>query len=174
VKSANKQVLVLGLDGAGKTSVLHCLATGTVKRSVSPTEGFNAVCINKEDMQIEFLEIGGSEKLRTYWNMYLGKAQVLVFVVDSADPDRFPLAKTHLHGLIKNDSCLPLVVLVNKQDLQGACSITEMHDALSLSEVGDERKLFIISTHVKKDDLQVPSSVQDARELITQLVSESR
>ncbi|MGH0156312.1 UNVERIFIED_CONTAM: hypothetical protein FKN15_038729 [Acipenser sinensis] len=115
VKSANKQILVLGLDGAGKTSILHCLATGTVKRKVSPTEGFNAVCINTEDVQMEFLEIGGSETLRTYWHMYLKKAQVLVFVVDSANPSRFSTAKNHLHQLIKEDAQLPLVVLLNKQ-----------------------------------------------------------
>uniref|UniRef100_W5M3U6 ADP-ribosylation factor-like 9 n=1 Tax=Lepisosteus oculatus TaxID=7918 RepID=W5M3U6_LEPOC len=175
VRSASKQVLVLGLDGAGKTSVLHCLATGTVKNSASPTEGFNAVCINKEDTQIEFIEkVGGSESLRTYWNMYLSKAQVLVYVVDAADPDRFPLAKKHLHELIREDSYLPLVVLGNKQDLQGACSIMELHDALSLDEVGDERKLYIIGTHVRKSDSEVPSSVQDARELITQLVTERK
>ncbi|MGH0137786.1 UNVERIFIED_CONTAM: hypothetical protein FKN15_025205 [Acipenser sinensis] len=163
VKSANKQILVLGLDGAGKTSILHCLATGTVKRKVSPTEGFNAVCINTEDVQMEFLEIGGSGTLRTYWHMYLKKAQVLVYVVDSADPSRFPAAKKHLHQLIKEDAQLPLV------DLEGACGITELHDALSLSEVGDERKLFIIGTHVKLNGSEVPSSVQDARELITHL-----
>lgn len=174
VKSANKQILVLGLDGAGKTSILHCLATGTVKRKVSPTEGFNAVCINTEDVQMEFLEIGGSGTLRTYWHMYLKKAQVLVYVVDSADPSRFPAAKKHLHQLIKEDAQLPLVVLLNKQDLEGACGITELHDALSLSEVGDERKLFIIGTHVKLNGSEVPSSVQDAWELITHLVAENR
>lgn len=49
-------VLVLGLEGAGKTSVLHCFATGALEQDVTPTEGFNAVSINKEDLQIEFLE----------------------------------------------------------------------------------------------------------------------
>ncbi|RXM33953.1 Signal recognition particle subunit SRP72 [Acipenser ruthenus] len=79
-------------------------------------------------------KVGGSGTLRTYWHMYLKKAQ----------------------------------------DLEGACGITELHDALSLSEVGDERKLFIIGTHVKLNGSEVPSSVQDARELITQLVAENR
>ena len=49
-------MLVLGLEGAGKTSVLHCFATGSLEQDVTPTEGFNAVSINKEDLQIEFLE----------------------------------------------------------------------------------------------------------------------
>lgn len=47
---------MLGLDGAGKTSILHSLATNHVKRSVAPTEGFNAICVNTEESQMEFLE----------------------------------------------------------------------------------------------------------------------
>ncbi|XP_039613938.1 ADP-ribosylation factor-like protein 9 [Polypterus senegalus] len=56
VKSPKKHVLVLGLDGSGKTSLLHCLATGTLRRNVLPTEGFNAVCLNTDEEQMEFLE----------------------------------------------------------------------------------------------------------------------
>lgn len=55
-KGHSKQILVLGLDGAGKTSVLHCLATNHVKRSLAPTEGFNAVCVSTGESQMEFLE----------------------------------------------------------------------------------------------------------------------
>lgn len=52
----NKQILVLGLDGAGKTSVLHSLALNRVQHSKAPTQGFDAVCIPTEDSQMEFLE----------------------------------------------------------------------------------------------------------------------
>ncbi len=55
-RTAGTQVLVLGLDGAGKTSLMHCFATGSLEQDVSPTQGFNAVSINKEELQIEFLE----------------------------------------------------------------------------------------------------------------------
>uniref|UniRef100_A0A6I8N652 ADP ribosylation factor like GTPase 9 n=1 Tax=Ornithorhynchus anatinus TaxID=9258 RepID=A0A6I8N652_ORNAN len=71
VKTLKKQVLILGLDGAGKTSILHSLATNRVQRCSTPTQGFNAVCINTEGGQLDFLEIGGSEPFRSYWNMYL-------------------------------------------------------------------------------------------------------
>jgi ABC-type phosphate/phosphonate transport system ATPase subunit len=47
---------VLGLEGAGKTSLLHCFASGSLEQDVTPTQGFNAVSINREDLQIEFLE----------------------------------------------------------------------------------------------------------------------
>uniref|UniRef100_H2ZRL1 Uncharacterized protein n=2 Tax=Latimeria chalumnae TaxID=7897 RepID=H2ZRL1_LATCH len=103
--------------------------------------------------------------------MYLTTAQVLVYVVDSADHKRLPLAKQHLHQLIQEDLHLPLVVLANKQDCDGAYGITEIHEALGLSEVGDKRKLFLIRTRVSKDGMEVPTSIQDAKDLITQLVS---
>ncbi|XP_060935489.1 ADP-ribosylation factor-like protein 9 [Limanda limanda] len=167
------QVLVLGLDGAGKTSLLHCLSTGSLEQDMQPTQGFNAVSINREDLHIEFLEIGGKEDLRPYWQKYMSKALLLVFVVDSSQPEHFPVAREHLHALLTSDPCLPLMVLANKQDLPGACSITDLHDALSLSEIG-ERKLFLIGTHVRRGEAELSSGVQDARDLIVQMVSESR
>lgn len=169
-----KQALVLGLDGAGKTSLLHCFATGTLEQDVSPTQGFNAVSINREDLQIEFLEIGGTENLRAYWKRYMPKALLLVFVVDSSKPGHFPEAQNHLHDLLVTDPRLPLMVLANKQDLPGACSITEVHEALGLAEVGDERQLFLIGTYVKKGDQEVNSGVQDARDLIVQIMCDGR
>lgn len=171
-RTAGTQVLVLGLDGAGKTSLLHCFATGSLEQDVSPTQGFNAVSINKEELQIEFLEIGGTEKLRDYWRMYLGKARVLVFVVDSSDPERFPLAKRLLHQLLSADPCLPLVLLANKQDVLGARGITDLYEALDLGNVGDGHRLRVIGTRVKKGKSEANTGVQDARDLIIEIMSD--
>ncbi|CAL8262061.1 unnamed protein product [Lota lota] len=167
---AGNQVLVLGLDGSGKTSLLHCFSSGGLEQDVLPTEGFNAVSINREDLQIEFLEIGGKEHLRPYWPKYLGRAAVVVFVVDSSRADLFPTAKVHLQELVAQDPLLPLVVLANKQDLAGACSITDLHEALELSQVGDQRKMFLIGTCVQKGEAELNSGVEDARDLIFQMV----
>lgn len=173
VESEGTNVLVLGLDGAGKTSLLHCFLSGGLEQDVEPTQGFNAVSISREDMHIEFLEIGGKENLRPYWQRYVSKALLLVFVVDSSEPELFPLAKKHLHELLALHPYLPLMVLANKQDLPGSCTITDLHDALSLSEAGD-RRLFLIGTHVRKGDSELSSGVQDARDLILQMVSDGR
>ncbi|XP_077958080.1 ADP-ribosylation factor-like protein 9 isoform X1 [Gasterosteus aculeatus] len=202
--AAGTQVLVLGLDGAGKTSLLHCFSTGCLEQDVQPTEGFNAVSISREDLRIEFLEsesdlkrrdslsfffksvtswtsvylsvclsVGGKEALRPYWGRYLSKALLLVFVVDSANPTLFPVAKQHLHELLASAPRLPLMVLANKQDLPGSCGITDLHDALSLSEAGD-RRLFLIGTHVGRGRAELASGVQDARDLIMQMVCDGR
>uniref|UniRef100_A0A8C2FM39 ADP-ribosylation factor-like 9 n=1 Tax=Cyprinus carpio TaxID=7962 RepID=A0A8C2FM39_CYPCA len=171
-RTAGTQVLVLGLDGAGKTSLLHCFATGSLEQDVCPTQGFNAISINKEELQIEFLEIGGTEKLRDYWRMYLCKARVLVFVVDSSDPERFPLAKRLLHQLLSADPCLPLVLLANKQDVPGAQGITDLYEALDLGNVGDGHRLSVIGTQVKKGKSGANAGVQDARDLIIEMMSD--
>lgn len=59
------------------------------------------------------------------------------------------------------------------QDLPGASSITDLHDALCLSEVG-ERRLFIIGTHAKKGQPEPSSGTRDAWDLIIQLVGDGR
>ncbi|XP_072439796.1 ADP-ribosylation factor-like protein 9 isoform X1 [Chiloscyllium punctatum] len=165
-----KQVLVVGLDGAGKTSILHSLSTNTVKRSDGPTMMFNSVCVQTEDAEIEFLEVGGNKSLRKCWPSYLPGSQALVYVVDSADRNQMPLAKKELHQLVQGYATLPVVVLANKQDIKGACTISEIHEQLSLEMLGDKRKLFLIGTHVAEDGSQIPTSIQDAKELIAQLV----
>ncbi|CAO2639590.1 ADP-ribosylation factor-like protein 9, partial [Lemmus lemmus] len=167
----SKQILVLGLDGAGKTSILHSLASNRVQHSLAPTQGFNEVCINTEGRQMEFLEIGGSEPFRNYWDMYLPKVWLLIFVVDSADHKRLPEAKKYLHQMIEPNPGLPLVVFANKQDLEDAYRITDIHDALALSEVGNDRKLFLFGTQVTENGSEIPSTMQDARDLIAHLAT---
>ncbi|XP_012579473.1 PREDICTED: ADP-ribosylation factor-like protein 9 [Condylura cristata] len=168
----DKQILVLGLDGAGKTSVLHSLALNRVQHSMAPTQGFNEVCIHTEDSQMEFLEIGGSEPFRPYWEMYLSKGLLLIFVVDSADHSRLPEAKKHLHQLIGTDPILPLVVFANKQDLETAYRITDIHEALALSEVGNDRQMFLFGTQVTENGSEIPTTMQDAKDLIAHLAAD--
>ncbi|XP_046722887.1 ADP-ribosylation factor-like protein 9 [Silurus meridionalis] len=170
-QARGSQVLVLGLDGAGKTSLLQCFATGSVEQQVSPTQGFHAVSINREELHIEFLEIGGEEKFREYWPMYLKKARVLVFVLDAADSERSALAKTSLHLLLGLEPYLPLVLLANKQDLAGACGVTELYESMALGSVGDGRKLCVLGTQVRKGSSGVHPSVRDAYELILETMN---
>lgn len=59
--------------------------------------------------------VGGGEDLRRYWSDYLRRTHVLVYVVDSSDRSRFPLAKAELHRLLRAEPQLPVVVLGNKQ-----------------------------------------------------------
>ncbi|TSK87424.1 ADP-ribosylation factor-like protein 9 [Bagarius yarrelli] len=165
------QLLVLGLNGAGKTSLVQGFVTGSTEQEVTPTQGSHAVSVNKDGLHVEFLEIGGEEKLREYWPMYLEKARVLVFVLDAADATRFPQAKTSLHRLLASDPYLPLVLLANKQDLAGACGVTEVYESMALGSVCDGRKLCVLGTQVQKGSSDTHPSVQGAYELILDMMN---
>ncbi|XP_006632160.2 ADP-ribosylation factor-like 10 [Lepisosteus oculatus] len=166
-----RQVLVLGLDGARKSSVLQGLSGEGVKRGCGPTRGFNFMSLNTPACQLDFLEIGGCENLRSYWVEYLRRVHILVYVVDSADRDRLPLAKEELHRLLRANSQLPLVVLGNKQDQPEALGVSQLHDALALDAVGDERRSFLLAVQLAADGPDTPGSLQALRELLLQLVS---
>ncbi|XP_012864437.1 PREDICTED: ADP-ribosylation factor-like protein 9 [Dipodomys ordii] len=165
------KILVLGLDGAGKTSLLYSLASHKIQQSVTPTQGFNEVCITIDNNQMKFLEIGGSEPYRSQWEMHLSKGLLLIFVVDSADHNRLGEAKKYLHQLIKANPVLPLVVFAHKQDLEAAYRITDIHDALELSQVGNNRKLFLFGSQVTECGSDIPSTLQDAKDLIAHLAA---
>ncbi|XP_066572547.1 ADP-ribosylation factor-like 10 [Amia ocellicauda] len=166
-----RQVLVLGLDGAGKSSVLQGLSGGGMKRGCGPTRGFNFMSLSTLACQLDFLEIGGSENLRSYWVEYLKKAHVLVYVVDSSDRERLPLAKDQLHQLLTADSQLPLVILGNKQDKPEALSVSELHEALALDGLEDDRKFFLLTVELASDGPEMANCLVALRDLLLQLVS---
>lgn len=151
-----RQVLVLGLDGAGKSSMLQGLTPGeetatAKRRRCRPTRGFNFMSMNATSCQLDFLEIGGGEDLRRYWSDYLRRTNILVYVVDSSDRSRLPLAKAELHRLLSAEPQLPVVVLGNKQDKVNAVSVSELHDALSLGTMNEDRKLFLLAAQLDPD-----------------------
>ncbi|XP_077403670.1 ADP-ribosylation factor-like 10 [Vanacampus margaritifer] len=149
---SKRQVLVLGLDGAGKSSMLQGLTPGGAKRGRSrPTRGFNFISLSAPACQLDFLEIGGGEELRLYWSEYLNRAHVLVYVVDSSDRSRFPQAKLELQRILEVQPQLPVVVLGNKQDKPDAASVSELHEVLSLGSAVEDRKLFLLATQLGSD-----------------------
>uniref|UniRef100_A0A1A8C4S8 ADP-ribosylation factor-like 10 n=1 Tax=Nothobranchius kadleci TaxID=1051664 RepID=A0A1A8C4S8_NOTKA len=170
-----RQVLVLGLDGAGKSSMLQGLNPGeaVTKRSrCRPTRGFNFMSLEAPACQLDFLEIGGGEDLRRYWLDYLRRTHILVYVVDSSDRCRLPLAKAELHRLLSVEPQLPVVVLGNKQDKANAVSVSELHDALSLDAVADDRKLFLLAAQLDSEEAKRRScqGLDTVHDLLLQLV----
>lgn len=175
--SVRRQVLVLGLDGAGKSSVLQGLSRSGPKtelRSIPtrPTRGFNFISLKVPYCQMDFLEIGGGEDLRGYWSEYLRRTHVLVFIVDASDRSRLPVAKSELHRLLRAEPLLPVVVLASKQDKVGAASISELHEALSLESMSEVRKVFLLAAHPDPGSTTKNSTLglQTLQDLLLQLV----
>ncbi|XP_053145819.1 ADP-ribosylation factor-like protein 10 isoform X1 [Hemicordylus capensis] len=170
--SCEYQVLVLGLDGAGKSSILHYVSSTDTNKCTAPTQGFNSVQLWASGFQMDLLEVGGSKNLRFYWNQYLSKAHVLVFVVDSADGPRLPAARQELHCLLAEDPQLPLIVLANKQDKSDALSEAELYKELALHTLNGQREFFLLPTSATSAGLATPNSVLHLKSLLIKLLAQ--
>lgn len=163
-----KRILVLGLDGAGKSSLLLQLSRpdGTSART-QRTEGFNVVSINSEN----FWELGGSATMRPYWPNFFPGTSVLVYMVNSADGQRLRSSAHEFHKILEDERLknVPILVLANKQDLPGAKSVEDISTALGL----DELKQLNFDVHIMP--LQMPpdsscrSTAAEAKHKILQL-----
>ncbi|XP_054245315.1 ADP-ribosylation factor-like protein 10 [Indicator indicator] len=167
-----RQVLVLGLDGAGKSSVLHYICSQRARKSIAPTYGFNSAQLCVEGLEMDLLEVGGSQNMRAYWHHYLSQAHVLVFVVDSVDRSRLLTAREELHTLLDAEPRLPLVVLANKQDKSDALSTAELWEELALHTVNGQREIFLLPTSATWASLSTTNSVLHVKNLLVTLLSQ--
>ncbi|NXW81694.1 ARL10 protein, partial [Alopecoenas beccarii] len=167
-----RQVLVLGLDGAGKSSVLHYICSQTARERIAPTHGFNSAQLYVGGLEMDLLEVGGSQNLRAYWPHYLSQADVLVFVVDSVDRSRLLTVRQELHALLAAEPWLPLVVLANKQDKSDALSVAELREELALHTLSGQRELFLLPTSATWASLSSATSVLHVKSLLVTLLSQ--
>ncbi|KAA0707424.1 ADP-ribosylation factor 4 [Triplophysa tibetana] len=127
------RLLMVGLDAAGKTTVLYKLKLGEVVTSI-PTIGFNVETVEYKNISFTVWDVGGQDTIRRLWKHYYQNTKGLIFVVDSSDHDRIETASAELHKILQEDEMRDAVVLVlaNKQDLPKAMPVHELTDRLSL------------------------------------------
>ena len=130
------RLCMVGLDAAGKTTILYKLKLGEVVTTI-PTIGFNVEAIEYGNLTLTVWDIGGQDKIRPLWRHYYSDTQGVIFVVDSNDRDRLSQAKDELHGLLDQFELRDAVVLVyaNKQDLPNAAPAAQLAEALQLSSL---------------------------------------
>lgn len=133
--SREMKILMLGLDNAGKTTILYKLKLNKIKTS-APTVGFNVETLTFKNVKFNMWDVGGQARLRPLWRHYFPATNALIFVIDSSDRDRMLQAKEELFSIIgeKEMEKVVLLVLANKQDLPGAMTPNEVSDFLQLGE----------------------------------------
>ncbi|PPQ70697.1 hypothetical protein CVT24_000179 [Panaeolus cyanescens] len=132
------RLLMLGLDAAGKTTILYKLKLNQSVTTI-PTVGFNVETVTYKNVKFNVWDVGGQDKIRPLWRHYYTGTQGLVFVVDSQDRERIDEAKQELHRILSDremKECL-LLVFANKQDLPGAMSPAEVTEKLGLHKMRD-------------------------------------
>ena len=127
---------MVGLDAAGKTTILYKLKLGEVVTTI-PTIGFNVESVEYKNINFTVWDVGGQDKIRPLWRHYFTNTQGLIFVVDSNDRERIQEAKDELNKMLDEDELRDAVVLVfaNKQDLPNALSTSELVDKLGINSL---------------------------------------
>ncbi len=112
------RILMLGLDAAGKTTILYKLKLGEVVNSV-PTIGFNVENLEYKNVKFVVWDIGGQKKLRMLWRHYYTNTQGLIFVIDSSDNTtdednklRIEIAKEELHRMLDEEDLKDAAILI--------------------------------------------------------------
>ena len=127
------RILLLGLDAAGKTSVLYKLKLDELVTTI-PTIGFNVEELNYKNLSMTMWDVGGQDKIRRLWSHYYENSDAIVYVIDSNDRDRLSEARDELHKMLDEDQLrnASLLVLCNKQDLPSAMSPSAVSEGLGL------------------------------------------
>ncbi|KAL7880250.1 hypothetical protein SRHO_G00025040 [Serrasalmus rhombeus] len=135
-KEREMRLLMLGLDNAGKTTILKKF-NGEDVSTISPTLGFNIKTLEHRGFKLNIWDVGGQKSLRSYWRNYFESTDGLVWVVDSADRLRLEDCRKELGALLLEERLAgaTLIVFANKQDLPGALSKDAIREALALDEI---------------------------------------
>ncbi|XP_028667593.1 uncharacterized protein LOC114659329 [Erpetoichthys calabaricus] len=131
------RILMIGLDAAGKTTILYKLKLNETVSTI-PTIGFNVETVEPiRGVSFTVWDVGGQDKIRALWRHYFTNTEGLLFVVDSADPERFEEARSELQRVLENEELkrVPFVILANKQDLPGAHNPTELVEKMQLIKI---------------------------------------
>lgn len=143
----NATILMVGLDAAGKTTILLKLKLNETKETV-PTIGFNVETVEYKNVKFHVWDVGGQEKLRQLWKHYYDGANAIIYVIDSNDRERMGVAKAELDRLLRDPTLAgaTLLVLCNKQDLPHRLTPQQIVDILGLQrepELVASRKWFV-------------------------------
>ncbi|RLN70311.1 hypothetical protein BBJ28_00015405 [Nothophytophthora sp. Chile5] len=130
------RIMIVGLDAAGKTTLLYQLKLGQHEITTIPTLGFNVETFQYKTMKFTAWDISGQKHIQSLWRHYLSNNDAVIFVVDAADRTRIDEAQQALHFIFEQEelSITKLLVYANKQDKSDTMSADEIREKLDLTE----------------------------------------
>jgi len=130
------RIVVLGLDNAGKTTILKKLADEDISH-ITPTQGFNVKAVQSGAFKLNMWDIGGQRRIRPYWKNYYDETDLLIYVIDCSDRTRFEETGEELEELLSEDKLtgVPVLIYANKQDLSSAAPASEVAQGLNLHTI---------------------------------------
>ncbi|KAK9451144.1 ADP-ribosylation factor family-domain-containing protein [Limtongia smithiae] len=135
-KKEEYSVLILGLDNAGKTTLLEQLkriyneGRSVPADKIVPTVGQNMSHVTVGKMHMKLWDVGGQENLRSLWRAYYSDCHAIVFVVDSTDRARIEECRNSLQAVVTDDTTegIPVLMLANKQDRDDSMEVEDIKE----------------------------------------------
>jgi GTPase SAR1 family protein len=103
----HKKLLMIGLDNGGKTSILAVVQDRfSIIKSLLPTRGVKREKLDFFGYPIISWDLGGQVQYREklYFNrpeLFFTEADIVLYVIDSQDPDRFPESTNYFREVLK-------------------------------------------------------------------------
>lgn len=129
----SKRIILIGLDGAGKTTILYKLNLDQTVHTI-PTVGFNVDRVHYKNVEFTCWDIGGQKKIRALWYHYFQNTDAIIFVIDSNDRERLSEAREELCAVLSHDLLkdAPFLIYSNKQDLPNSMPVDQVIRELEL------------------------------------------
>ena len=123
----NFKIIILGMQNAGKTTILYRLSLGTLVKT-TPTIGSNVEELTYNNVKFQAWDLGGQESTRSVWDVYYMSTDAIVYVIDSKDDEYFEESKAQFHKLLAHPNLKNATILIfaNKQDLPGAKTVNQL------------------------------------------------
>ncbi|NHI93821.1 MAG: hypothetical protein EAX96_15140 [Candidatus Lokiarchaeota archaeon] len=149
-KNIVENLVFLGLENAGKTSIINYIITGFMTQTI-PTSGVSIEVIKLPHIELKLYDIGGQKVFRDYmWSNVIFPDMSLVFVIDANDKSKLYESKLVFWEILnKYVPIKPILILLNKQDLDNTVKKIEVHDLFELERISD-LKIGLFETSVSK------------------------
>ena len=133
--SKRTKILLLGLDGADKITVVYKLKLDKYVSTVM-TISLTVKNIDYKNLRMSIWDVGGSDRIKSFWVPYYSHTDALIFIIDSCDEERLEFAKERLYAVLSNEELrdVPVLVYANKQDT-GRITPEEMMTRLELEKM---------------------------------------
>ncbi|MFW9922816.1 MAG: ADP-ribosylation factor family protein, partial [Candidatus Thorarchaeota archaeon] len=162
-------IAMCGLDNAGKTSILNYLKKGEFQDSIA-TMGVNYENLKFGKLELAIMDLGGQEVFRRFWPTYIERADILIFVLDSNDIERLPLARDIFFQAVSNYCTpnIPILILATKQDLGNICSLAYIIQTFQLTT------MFERTIHIQKTSATTGLGIYEAFQWIHDQIIETK
>ena len=162
------RILLLGLDGAGKTTILYRVKLNENIQTI-PTIGFNVETVTPcRGITFTVWDVGGQYKIRPLWRYYFQNTEGLFYVVDSSDTERINESAEELHNILSDYdmSNIPVVIMANKQDLPNSLDSDELIKLLHLDKLSLTKNKWFIQGCCAKNGVGIYEAMNKMAEMV--------